>query len=196
MERLKMIKENLMSVVQSQMGDLQRVDAKELGEAVDMIKDLEEAMYYCSIVKAMEDSEKDKSSTMKYTYPPVMYNGNSFDTNDRMYYDGNRRGNGTTYPMDGRRMYYNGERWTTYPHDYDSTYPMEIRDYREGKSPMTRRMYMESKELHQGKEKQMKELEKYMNELTQDIMEMINDATPEEKAILSQKLNTLADKID
>lgn len=30
------------------------VDAKELGEAVDMLKDLAEAKYYCSIVAAME----------------------------------------------------------------------------------------------------------------------------------------------
>ena len=56
-------------------------------------------------------------------------------------------------------------------------------------------MYMESKEMHEGKEKQMMELEKYMKELTGDVMEMINDASPEEKEILSQKLNTLAEKI-
>lgn len=30
------------------------VDAKELGEAVDMLKDLAEAKYYCSVVAAME----------------------------------------------------------------------------------------------------------------------------------------------
>ena len=40
-----------------------------------------------------------------------------------------------------------------------------------------------------------KELEKYMSELTQDILEMINDASPEEKMILSQKMTTLAEKI-
>ena len=75
------------------------------------------------------------------------------------------------------------------------TYPREIRDYREGRSPIQRRNYIESKELHHNKEKQMKELEEYMNELTKDIMEMIEDASPEEKTILSQKINTLADKI-
>ena len=49
MERLKHMKETLMSCVQGQLGDLSSVDAKELGEAVDMIKDLSEAIYYCTI---------------------------------------------------------------------------------------------------------------------------------------------------
>ena len=41
----------------------------------------------------------------------------------------------------------------------------------------------------------MKELENYMQELTQDITEMIHDATPEEKQILQQKISVLASKI-
>ena len=49
--------------------------------------------------------------------------------------------------------------------------------------------------MHHDKAKQMKELEQYMQELSGDMMEMINDATPEEKEILSQKLSTLAEKI-
>ena len=28
-------------------------------------------------------------------------------------------------------------------------YPIEMRDYREGRSPIARKMYMESKEMHQ-----------------------------------------------
>ena len=80
--------------------------------------------------------------------------------------------------------------------DYGNVYPRELRDYREGRSGNSRRMYMESKEMHEGKEKQMAELEKYMQEFSGDVMEMINDATPEEKQILSQKLATLAEKIN
>ena len=55
MERLKQMKETLMSSVQSQLGNLDNVDAKELGEAVDMIKDLSEAIYYCTITEEMEE---------------------------------------------------------------------------------------------------------------------------------------------
>lgn len=194
MERLKMMKESLMSCVQGQMGDLKHTNAKELGEAIDMIKDLEEAIYYCTIVEAMEKGDKDKEH-MKYTYPPVMYNGDSMSMNEEQrYYNGGR----ATSSGSGR-MYYPGDMWyPKYYTDYssDSRYPSEIRDYREGRSPMSRRMYMESKEMHQGKEKQMKDLENYMQELTKDIMEMINDATPDEKTMLTQKLNTLASKIN
>ena len=35
---------------------------------------------------------------------------------------------------------------------------------------------------------QVKELEKYMNELTSDIVEMIIDASPEEKQLLHKKM--------
>ena len=54
------MKETLMSSVQSQLGNLDNVDAKELGEAVDMIKDLSEAIYYCTITKEMEECKEEK----------------------------------------------------------------------------------------------------------------------------------------
>jgi hypothetical protein len=34
-----------------------------------------------------------------------------------------------------------------------------------------------------------------MRELTNDVMEMIQDASPEEKAVLQKKVNTLATKL-
>lgn len=169
MERLKAMKERLMSCVESQMGDLSKTNAEELGEVVDMIKDLEETIYYCTVVKAMEDREEEKR------YYPVMYTG-GYRTK--------------MYPSTGR-MYY-GSAYDRGMDDYTMVYP---RDFREGRSGSSRRMYMESKEMHEGKEKQMMELEKYMHELSGDVMEMINDATPEEKQTLSQKLMTLAEKV-
>ena len=61
MEQLKNIEQCLIGSVQGQMGDLKKVNAKEMGEVIDMIKDLEEAMYYCSIIEAMEKtSEKEE----------------------------------------------------------------------------------------------------------------------------------------
>lgn len=70
------------------------------------------------------------------------------------------------------------------------------RDRREGKSPMSRKNYMESKEMHQSKTTQMRELEKYLQELSSDIVEMIQDASPEEKAFMEQKISALATKIN
>lgn len=59
MERLKQIKNCLMSTIENQMSHLEEVDAHELGEVMDMVKDCEEAMYYHSIVEAMEAKQEE-----------------------------------------------------------------------------------------------------------------------------------------
>lgn len=195
MEQLKVMKEQLTTCVQAQIGDLKSANTEELGEAVDMIKDLSEAIYYCTVTKAMEDGDKEKEM-MRYVKPMYYYNemGGNGSSSYAMSGRGGNQGGGRRNYSDGR-MYYDWENMGSYPRYMEDSYPMEIRDYREGKSPVSRRMYMESKELHHDKAKQMKELEQYMKELSEDITEMIDDATPEEKEILSQKLVTLANKI-
>ena len=69
MKQLKSIEQCLASAVQSQLEDLKKIDTKELGEVIDMIKDLEEAMYYCSITEAMEKSaEENELNSMHVNY--------------------------------------------------------------------------------------------------------------------------------
>ena len=63
MEKLKNMKETLMNNIQMQMGHLETVDTKELGEAIDMVKDLAEAIYYCTITEAMTEKEDKKKET-------------------------------------------------------------------------------------------------------------------------------------
>lgn len=197
MDQLKILKEQLIAQVQGQMGNLSAVDAKEMGEVVDMIKDLAEATYYCTVTEAMEESKEEKKNQpqpMYYTpYLPYekSYKYNPYRDMDieegRMYYGGE----GGSSEQSGRQNYGNDMRQYT-----EQAYPtMMMRDYREGRSPLSRKSYMESKELHQDKTKQMSELEKYMRELSEDITEMIMDATPEEKTILKQKMTTLMNKI-
>ena len=60
-DALKTMKEQLTSCVQGQLGDISKVNAHELGEAVDMIKDLAEAIYYCTITQSMEKGEEAKN---------------------------------------------------------------------------------------------------------------------------------------
>lgn len=65
---------------------------------------------------------------------------------------------------------------------------------------MSRRSYMETKEMHsdntpESKQHKMKELEKYITELGSDISEMISDASNEEKTLLKNKLQVLAQKV-
>ena len=65
MHRLKHIKDSILDCLQAQVDcNLKNVNTKELGEVVDMVKDLEEAIYYCSIVEAMEE-EKDSSEYLR-----------------------------------------------------------------------------------------------------------------------------------
>lgn len=206
MEDLKSMKKSLINCVQGQInGNLKEVDAKELGEAVDMIKDLEEAIYYATITKAMEEGDKEKKNheglgnpyqqpqnTMFY---PV-YLRDMDKPYGRMYYDGNGNynmgdaGSGRGGSSGGSRNYQDH----MMPPYYE--YPMDMmRDHREGRSPMSRKNYMEAKEKSHDPSTHMKELEKYLQELSQDVTEMIQSATPEEKQLLQQKISLLATKI-
>jgi hypothetical protein len=100
MERLKHMKESLMCCVENQLNHLESVDAKELGEAIDMIKDLEEAIYYKTVVDAMHEQPK-KEDHMSYR---DMDRGNG-----RMYYDTNWYPEGGDHRKSyGGVMYYDG----------------------------------------------------------------------------------------
>lgn len=210
-EELKTMKTQLMGCVQGQLGNLQAVDTKQLGEAIDMIKDLSEAIYYCTITESMEKAGEKESEvrTVNYYTPVIekMYPDDYYRNRERetgyMYYPsggsssggnsggGNSGGNsgGSNSGGGGQSMSYYTE-----PMYRDPRYIMG-RDPREGRAAMRRRMYMEGKEMHNDTNSQLKELEAYLQELSTDITEMIRDASPEEKATLHQKMTTLASKI-
>ena len=61
MERLIKMKETLIACADNQISrNLSTVNAKELGEVIDMIKDLEEAIYYHTITKAMHEKDEEE----------------------------------------------------------------------------------------------------------------------------------------
>ena len=152
MERMKHMKETLMNCVQGQLGDLSSVDTKELGEAIDMIKDLSEAIYYCTITEAMGE------------------NGNGYNHTE----------------INGNGMHSNGH-YNNGSSEDDNKYC--------GNSYKNRKMYMEAKSMKKDKATQLRELEKYLQELSNDIIEMIQDSTLEEKQYLEKKITALATKI-
>lgn len=45
-DRLKHIEGTLLCIVEAHIEELEKIDTKELGEVIDMIKDLEQATYY------------------------------------------------------------------------------------------------------------------------------------------------------
>lgn len=76
----------------------------------------------------------------------------------------------------------------------------QSRDKREGRSGQMRRGYMETKEMNkdnspESKQKRMKDLESYAKELTEDMVEMVENASPEEHALLKQKMQILLQKL-
>lgn len=145
-ERLHEIKDILLCAVEHQITDLEHVNTCELGEVIDMIKDLEEAIYYCTVTEAMHDPNNEWK----------------------------------TKKSDHHQMISDNDRWI---------------DEREGRSHMSRKMYIEARDMKKDKATQLRELEKYMQELSLDITDMIADASPEEKQYLEKKITALASKI-
>ena len=199
MEQLKSIQEMLISQVQAQMGDLKKVNTKELGEVMDMIKDIAETEYYCSITDAMKDAkEREEDGTVKennYYYTEKYLPHSEYFIPD--YYRDMDRVKGRMYYSDkGRSMPSESSNmdWGERNYYTEMDYPM-MHDNREGRSPIKRKMYMEAKETNADASKSMKELESYMQELTSDMMELVNKASPEEKAVLQKKISTLASKM-
>ena len=192
------------------------VDTKEMGEVIDIIKDLAEAEYYAKISKAMDDAEYGEDYDWMGAY----------DEHSRKGYRGQPRSKttGRYIKRGGRRMGYDepnyylpvevykdysaeelrdmdkhmGRMYYTEPMgDMKDMMPNErnMRDGREGRSGISRRGYMESKEMHKDKNEQMKDLETYMKDLSADVSEMIVNMTPEEKAMMKNKMQVLMQKI-
>lgn len=201
MEQLKNIKQCLVSAVQTQLGDLKKTDAKELGEVIDMIKDLEEAMYYCSITEAMEKSAEEKEQgnmNVNYYMEPMYYRGQARDSMGR-YTSGGRRGYEESMYYDGSDSQSGGTR-NYVPYMEYAPYMMRDNRWRDehfgDKSGISRRMYMEGKQYHGDDQQSMKELEHYIKDLGEDLTDMIKESSQEEKQVLSTKLQQLATKIN
>lgn len=139
-KKLMWMEELLIAEAEKQFDCLEKVCTQELGEVIDMIKDLKEAIYYETVTKSMEAGDSYKTEKSDH------------------------------HLSDSRSEY-------------------------EGKSPHSRKMYMEARDMKRDKATQLRELEKYMQELSQDITDMIVDASPEEKQYLEKKITALASKI-
>ena len=225
MEHLKNMKTKLVDCVEKQIsGNLEYTNAQELGEAVDMIKDLSEAIYYCTITEAMEGKEHMKEGghypaahyygeqSMTRNYPtdymysnyPMMYASNSGQGGNSggssSYYtpimyasDGSRQSMGESRNYTPMMYASNGGSTSYMYHSGEGMYPPTYVEH-DGRSYVMRRRYMDGKRYND-KQAQMQELEKYTQELAGDLTDMIKDASPEEKALLQQKIQMLASKI-
>ena len=88
MDKIVMIKDKILDFMEQEVGKYgsNRMDVKEIGELADVIKDLAEAEYYCSVSKAMNTDEQ-----YGYTQPTRMGYGGQGGGNANM---GGRAGYG------------------------------------------------------------------------------------------------------
>ena len=183
---------------------IENINAEEMGEVTDMIKDLSEAEYYSKISKAMDESEYG----IDYDYK------GAYDEHSRKGYRGQMRDSKGRYmrkrytePMYKMPDIY----WDDMEYDRDMdrqdgkmyyTEPMEnnMPHHSESKYDKAKTNYMKSKEMHkdnspESKQHKMKELENYMKELSTDVTNMIADMSPEERSMAKQKLSVLLQKM-
>lgn len=184
---------------------IENVNTEEFSKVIDSIKDLSEAEYYAELTKTMQEYDPEE----------VMEMFDRYGDGGRRYYDHYRYADGRFAPK-GHGTYRRGYEEPYYHMTpemyhrdmdrdmgrmyYTETSASGMRDAREGRSGMSRRAYMENKELHkantqQDKEAKVRDLNTYMTELANDMTEIINDATPEEKTVLRNKLSALVTKI-
>lgn len=204
---------------------IDKIDAEEMGEVTDMIKDLAEAEYYAKISKAMDEAEYGED----YDY------SGAYDEHERKGYRGQRRDSRGRYMSNrGRRGY---ESYMMPEMDWDDMeYQRDMdrnshnkmyytdgsmsgsssmgggqssgsmssnsgnRGYSESRYDRAKRGYEETKAMHNtgsadDKKKSMESLENYMKELSEDMSELVGKMDTNEKNMLRTKLQTLAQKV-
>lgn len=187
---------------------IENFDTSEMGQVVDMIKDLAEAEYHSIISKAMKKADEEEEEYDKELLRSLK--AEYGEESGRRYYDQYRYANGRFAPK-GKGTYRRGYEEPPYYHMYPEAEHMRDIDRDYGKmyytEPMSesnydraKRNYTETKEMHKAntpedKEHKMKSLDSYTKELASDITGMVADMSAEEKNLLRTKLSTLVSKI-
>ena len=187
---------------------VENVNTEEMGEAVDMIKDLCEAEYKAVIVKSMKKADEEEEEYNKELLRALK--DKYGEEGGRRFYDHYRYANGRFAPK-GKGTYRRGYEEPPYMHMYPEAEHMRDMDRDYGKMYYTepvnesgydraKRNYTETKEMHSGttpedKEQRMKALDKYIKTVTNEIIKIVSDnATTEEKSLIKNNMNNLMSK--
>ena len=161
-----------------------------------------------NIVEAMKEAESEDNMRAIEMYE---------DYPERRYYDHYRYANGRFAPK-GKGTYRRGYEEPPYYHMNSDMYREHTPEYyrdmdrMDGKmsytEPITmesrydkaKRGYEESKMTHkentpESKQAKMKDLEMYLKELSEDVTQLLADATPEERSMVKNKMQVLTQKI-
>lgn len=109
---------------------IENIDANEMGEVIDMIKDLAEAKYYCKITESMEEAKEEEETLKKLGVDTSMIASR--------YYNDYRYKNGRYAPTPMTEPIYNGRRGYVmpyYPDEYDPANEFYMNKWRFGTKP-------------------------------------------------------------
>lgn len=200
---------------------VENVDAKELGEVIDMIKDLYEAKkemyeacYYKQIMEAMEEHDFEDAEEimdegrrgyrgqprdsrgryMRRGYDEMMYMPEMYRDMDLM--DGKMYYTSANRSQGSQGQSNGGSSMGSSNSGSMGYSDGMMRDSREGRSGQSRKGYVETKEMHKGNSEEDKmakkrELDKWMSDFSSDVKELVGDMTAEEKTLLKTRLNNL-----
>lgn len=218
-ERMHDVIEKLSEIVKYEFDKgIENIDTCEMKEAIDMLKDLSEAIYYRTLTVAMQESDTEEIMDMFDRYG-----------DDRRFYNHYHYKNGKFAPKgSGTRRGYDEPLYHLPLEMYRDYTPEELRDMdrhtrgvmyyteplergeklhepkenlHESRYDRAKRMYTETKDMHKGntpedKQAKLKDLETYMKSLAEDLTEIIEGATPEERAMAKNKLSVLVQKMN
>lgn len=198
-ENMKAIEEVLASKIRSEFDKgIECIDAEEMGTVIDMLKDIESAIYHATITQAMDEYGESDAESDYYSrryYDDYRY------TNGRFASKGHGTWRGYEEPYYHRMTpeQYRDMDKESYNRMY-YTEPDHDQNHGESSYERGKRMYTESKAIHsdgtaESKQARMKDLEAYMKELSSDISGIIADMSPEEKQLMKQKLSALTAKV-
>ena len=184
----------------------ENVDTCEMGQVVDMIKDLNEAEYKAVIVKDMKKADEEKEEYDKMLLRELKEEYGE-DTGRRFYdhyrYSDGRfapKGHGTYRGYSEPYYHMTPEMYRDMDRDTHSRMYYTETGMNESGYDRAKRTYTETKEMHRGntpedKKAKMQELERYAKSLTEDVVEMVSDMSDEEKNLLRTKMQILMQKI-
>lgn len=195
---------------------IEHVDTKEFGEVIGMIRGLSDAEYKARISKAMECSEKEDEAEEKYMLKMLKEDYGMNEEESRRYYDAWRYKNGRFAPKGRgtRRGYEEPPYYHMTPEmyrDHDAEWyrdmdrksrnvmyfsePMRNSDSEkrvESRYDRAKRMYTETRDMHKSgsvedKQITLKEGEKMLGVIFDEIEEMLADAPSELKNMVKTK---------
>lgn len=178
-ENIRTVEEILAEKIKAQFEQgIECIDVCEMAQAADMLKDLAAAEYHSRICIAMQTADTEENDSRR-GYKEPNYHSDPFyqmSIDDYREWEKNR-------DMDR----YRGKMYFSEP-------------ILKSKYDRTRRAYTESKEIHKGntpedKQAKMKDLEEFMRTVADDISEILNNSTLEEKNLAKTKIQTMAQKI-